>query len=451
MHHLAYAKSVSPHLRVGRFVADETRLAWAFELFRRIPRAEAYVVGGSARDAVRGILPKDLHIVVRNLPADILAQELRKLGAVEEKATGRLFFKPQNTGPDFIEVSLPFDKQPEAYAPITYDLGQRDFTMNALAYSLNSGLVIDPFGGLKDIHSHTLRAVGRPGKRFEEDPRRTLRAIRLASEHGYAIADTTWQSLKRHLPHLQKIHTNNDGRAEYVTPRRHIGREFLRTLGGQPVYGLKLWRDSGASDLFTPELKKLDSIQHRRGDTAQSRAEQTLGDLGHPVPTLVFASLLAHLEDISLEAAEAIIVRLHLHNAHPHFHYKDALWMLKHRNVLSEADPEAMPASVFENVFGKQRGQHLLSFLHATNRASKQHTLTRERLHKATRRRHVLLTDIQKPPLLRGRDLESMGVQPGPQYRNILAKIRDAQLDGHVSDKDEALNYARNLVAAHIY
>jgi tRNA nucleotidyltransferase/poly(A) polymerase len=451
MHPLSYSASLAPHLRVGRFVADEPKLNWAFKVLQHIPHAEAYIVGGSARDAVKGVVPKNLHVVVRNVPVPELHETLRKLGHVDPHNDATIFFRPDNfKAEEALEVSVPLDGGPEPYAPLSYDLGRRDFTVNAMAYSLNSGLMVDPFGGLDDLHNRKLRTVGRPSARFTERPRRTLRALRLASEHQYAIDNSTWQALKAHLPRLNRIVNNDEGQAVYATPRAQIGHEFLRTLAGQPHYGFKLWRESGASRIFTPELERLDNIQHRNGDHALKRAEATLQHLGHPVPTLVFASLLSHLEDLALEAAREIMVRLHLHAAHPHFDHQDALWMLEHRNILEEAEPEHMPSSVFENIFGKDRGQHLLAFLHATHRTSGQHTQTRERLHQATKRRQQLVTDIKKPQLLRGRDLENLGVLPGPKYRKILAKLRDAQLDGHVNDREEALNYARNLVAAQV-
>jgi tRNA nucleotidyltransferase/poly(A) polymerase len=451
MHPLEYSSAIPPHIRVGQFVADEPRLGWMFKYLRHVPRAEAYVVGGTARDAVRGVLPKGLHVVIRNVPLKDLNDTLRKMGTADTQDDSTIFFRPDHfKNDDALEVSIPRDGRPEPYAPISYDLGRRDFTMNAMAYSLNSGLLIDPFGGARDLHRRELRAVGRPSARFEEKPRRALRALRLASEHRYGIAGSTWKGLKQHLPRLNRVVTNDDGQAVFETPRGHIGHEFLRTLSGHPNYGLQLWRDSGASHLFTPELEHLNDIHHKGGQTALQRAEKTLEDLGHPVPTLVFASLLSHLEDLALDSAKKLITRLHLHNAHPHFNHEDALWMLEHKNILEEAEPEHMPASLFENIFGKDRGQHLLTFLHATHRSSGQHTKTRDRLHQATKRRQELVTDIKKPQLLRGRDLESLGVMPGPKYRKILAKIRDAQLDGHVSDHDEAMNYARNLLAAQV-
>lgn len=443
MNPLFYSAAISPSTRVGQFVADEPRLGWAFKLLKALPKAEIYVVGGTARDAVRGVLPKGLHIIVRNASLPEINQALRKLGKTDPHDAASLWFRPNNFyADDAIEVA-------SLKTPLSFDLGRRDFTMNAMAYSLNAGKLIDPFGGVRDLHDRKLSTVGRPEARFSEDPRRALRALRLASEHRYGIQGATWKGLKEALPRLNRVVTADDGSAVYETPRSHIGHEFLRTLSGHPKYGFQLWRDSGANQLFTPELERLSDIKHRGGETSLERAEKAFDDLGHPVPTLVFATLVSHLEDLALTAARDIIVRLHLHTAHPHFSHSDALWMLEHKNILEEAEPEHMPASVFEHIFGAERGQHLLTFLHATHRASGKHSKTRDRLHQATKRRQELVTDIKKP-LLRGRDLENLGVAPGPKYRKILAKLRDAQLDGHVSDRDEALNYARNLVAAQV-
>ena len=337
MHPLSYSQSIPPHIRVGKFVADEPRLGWMFKFLQHTPRAEAYLVGGTTRDAVKGVLPKGLHVVIRNVPLADVQETLRKMGIADPKDDATIFFRPDQYKTESpLEVSIPQDGRPEPYAPITYDLGRRDFTMNAMAYSLNSGLLVDPFGGVRDLHSHTLRTVGRPSARFTERPRRALRALRIASEHRYGIDSATWNGLKHHLPRLNRIVTADDGSAVFETPRSHIGHEFLRTLSGHPTYGLQLWRDSGASHLFTPEIEKLADIHHRGGETSLHRAQKTLDDLGHPLPTLVFASLLSHLEDIALESAKNLIIRLHLHAAHPHFSHEDALWMLKHKNILEE-------------------------------------------------------------------------------------------------------------------
>lgn len=445
---LFYSSSFSPSLRVGRFVADEVRLGWLFKFLQAVPRAEVYIVGGTARDAVRGVFPKGFHVVVRNVPLVDLNTILRKFGFTDPKDEASLWFRPEGYRQDeAIEVSIPCDGGPEPYAPITFDLGRRDFTMNAMAYSLNSGLLIDPFGGVRDLSNRQISTVGRPEARFNDDPRRALRALRLASEHRYGIEGATWKSLQKTLPKLNRIISAEDGSAVYATPRTHIGHEFLRTLSGQPKYGFQLWRESGANKLFTPELENLVDLRHRGGDNGLMRAERAFDDLGHPLPTLVFATLLSHLEDTALSAARDIIVRLHLHAAHPHFSHSNALWMLEHKNILEEAEPEHMPASLFEHIFGHDRGQHLLTFLHATHRASGRHSKTRDRLHAATVRRQELVTDIKKPALLRGRDLETLGVTPGPKYRKILAKLRDAQLDGHIDNHEEALNYVRNLLS----
>lgn len=452
MNPLLYSRAIPPHTRVGRFVADEPRLGWLFKFLHRVPRAEAYLVGGTVRDASKGRIPKGIHVLVRNVPLEDLATVLNKLGVATPQNPYTLHFLPADSVfQEPIEVTIPFDGRAEPYAPITFDLAGRDFTINAMAYSLNSGLVIDPYGGQRDLEQRCLRCVGQADKRMRERPRRALRALRLASEHHYQIADSTWQALKTTLPRLNHITTHDDGSAIFVTPRVDIGHEFLRTLTGQPLYGFRLWHDSGASNLFTPELNQLDQLMAQNGETARQRSERVLADIGHPLPTHVFATILGHLEDTAVSAAEKMILRLHLHAAHPHFDYRQALWLLTHKDILEEADPEHLPTSVFEKIFGQDRGLHLLGFLHTLHRGSGRHTKTRERLHAATERRQQLVTDIKKPKLLRGRDLENLGVAPGPRYRFILDKLRDAQLDGHIDNREEALNYARNILAAHLY
>ena len=134
MHPLSYSTSIPPHIRVGQFVADEPRLGWMFKFLRHVPRAEAFVVGGTARDAVKGVLPKGLHVVIRNVPLEDLDTTLKKMGITDPKDDSTIFYRPEGfKQDDAIEVAIPRDRHPEPYAPISYDLGRRDFTMNAMA------------------------------------------------------------------------------------------------------------------------------------------------------------------------------------------------------------------------------------------------------------------------------------------------------------------------------
>jgi hypothetical protein len=103
---------------------------------------------------------------------------------------------------------------------------------------------------------------------------------------------------------------------------------------------------------------------------------------------------------------------------------------------------------MFEKLFIKDYGHSLLSFLDSYHKASGHYSPTRARLHTAQARHKRLVTDItSQPKLLRGRDLQHLGLNPGPHYRAVLNKLRDAQLDGLVSDREEALHYVRNLLA----
>jgi tRNA nucleotidyltransferase (CCA-adding enzyme) len=156
---------------------------------------EAFVVGGCVRDSLIGLKPQDWDIATSATPEEV----------------GRLFTKTIATGLKHGTVTVMLDNQgfevttyriegkyiknrrPESVEftnSIEKDLSRRDFTVNAMAYNPNRGL-IDPFGGLLDIEAKLIKAVGIPEQRFEEDALRMLRALRFSAQLGYTIeADT---------------------------------------------------------------------------------------------------------------------------------------------------------------------------------------------------------------------------------------------------------------------
>ena len=151
---------------------------------------EAYLVGGTVRDAVMGLVPHDFDITTSALPE------------VTEKLFGDHGYRVIDTGLKHGTVTVLCGKEPieittfridgsytDARHPenvrftpcLSEDLSRRDFTVNALVYAPQSGL-IDLFGGLDDIAAKTLRCIGEPKKRFSEDALRILRALRFSAK-----------------------------------------------------------------------------------------------------------------------------------------------------------------------------------------------------------------------------------------------------------------------------
>jgi tRNA nucleotidyltransferase (CCA-adding enzyme) len=139
---------------------------------------------------------------------------------------------------------------------IEEDLGHRDFTINAMAYDVAIGAIIDPYGGRKDLSRRLIRAVGDPYKRFLEDPVRLLRAVRLTTELGYEMVPKTQQTLTAMAERLNSV------------AEERVRDELLKILmSDKPSRGFDLMRKTGLLEHVIPELlegyRKKQDATHR--------------------------------------------------------------------------------------------------------------------------------------------------------------------------------------------
>ena len=207
----------------------------------------AYAVGGCVRDSLLGLSPHDWDLCTSATPEETLALFGEKQciptglqhGTITVKWKGKLYetttFRTEGTysdgrHPDHVEF-VPDVKE---------DLARRDFTINAMAYSAEEGL-IDPFGGRDDLAKKIVRAVGEPERRFEEDALRILRLYRFAARFGFAVEPATGQAAKNLCRHL-----------DCVSAER-IAEELTRLLAA-PKPGAYLEADILA--VVIPELDK---------------------------------------------------------------------------------------------------------------------------------------------------------------------------------------------------
>lgn len=260
-----------------RWAGREVSLRWIPGFIKRNRGAEVFIVGGAVRDALLGRAGrKDLDLVVRNISLPKLEKELRRIGRVD--AVGRVFgvlkFVPKGRkgeekgkkgggkGGRAIDVALPrtefafgsggykdVDVKSRATLPIEDDLGRRDFTVNAMAWNVGTGALIDPYGGMKDLSRGVLRAVGDANARFKEDYSRMLRGMRFSIQLGFSLEPTTWKALSAGIHHI------NDKRAGvWVVPRETIAKEMLKMFAADPVAAFDVFDESGATKSLMPEL-----------------------------------------------------------------------------------------------------------------------------------------------------------------------------------------------------
>lgn len=228
---------------------------------------EAYVVGGSVRDLLLHTTPKDWDITTSASPEEI-QQLFPKHFYANAFGTVTVLTGSDEVGLKEVEVTTyrtdgeyTDQRHPNEVAftkSLTEDLARRDFTINAMAMAekhsklepyneaavaIEDMIVIDPFGGIQDLHTKVIRAVGDPNQRFQEDALRLLRAVRFVAQLNFTIEEGTQAAL-----------TKNASALEAVSHER-IRDELVKMVMGQhPEAGFNLLQQTGLLSYILPEL-----------------------------------------------------------------------------------------------------------------------------------------------------------------------------------------------------
>ena len=172
---------------------------------------EAFAVGGCVRDSLLGKKPFDFDVTTSASPEEMKEvfrnEHVIETGIKHGTLTVLINKEPVETTSFRVEKGYSDNRRPEKVEfvrSLSEDLSRRDFTINALAYNEKTGIV-DLFGGISDLEHGTVRCVGNPDKRFNEDALRIMRALRFASVLGFEIEEETAASIKRNCGLLNNI------------------------------------------------------------------------------------------------------------------------------------------------------------------------------------------------------------------------------------------------------
>ena len=229
----------------------------------------AYAVGGCVRDSLLGLDPHDWDLCTSARPEQVmeLFGEEKCIptglqhGTVTVKQGGRLY----ETTTFRTEGAYSDGRHPDAvcFVPdVREDLARRDFTINAMAYSAEEGL-IDPFGGRDDLAAHLVRAVGEPERRFEEDALRILRLYRFAARFGFAIDPATGAAARALGPHLTASR-RSASRRNCSSCWRHPGPEAIWNPPFWPLFCRSWNRKNSRNGLRNSAVPSTGSNQQRR-------------------------------------------------------------------------------------------------------------------------------------------------------------------------------------------
>jgi poly(A) polymerase len=252
----------------------------------------AYLVGGSVRDLLLGRKPKDFDVVTNARPnqikqlfrnAFLVGRRFRLVHVIfrDKYIETSTFRKPPEHNENNNENDLMLYRENEFGTPYE-DASRRDFTINGLFYNIADFSVIDYVGGLKDLESRTLRCIGDPCIRFQEDPVRMVRAVRISGRTGFTPAPDIGSSIK--LYRRQVLRCAKARNLEEIL-------QLLRYNAAEP--SIKMLRDTGLMDVIFPEI--LDQWTHpekeKRASSILKSLDQSEQKNFPRTPPLLLASL----------------------------------------------------------------------------------------------------------------------------------------------------------------
>lgn len=224
---------------------------------------QCFVIGGFVRDVILNRSTKDIDIVVVGSGIELAKKVAKRMGNRPVnvfKNFGTAMVNLPNIEIEFVGARKESYKR-DSRKPIVEDgtleddQNRRDFTINALAISLNKnswGKLIDPFGGREDIDRKILRTPLNPDITYSDDPLRMMRAIRFATQLDFTIEEESFEAIKR-----------NAHRIKIISKERIIDELNKIVLSRKPSVGFKLLETSGLLKLIFPDMQKLKGVEKR--------------------------------------------------------------------------------------------------------------------------------------------------------------------------------------------
>ena len=455
-----------PHVEeLFSWIQDKTSLVFLTDLTRSFKTAEVFFVGGALRDWFldRPMNHVDCDFVVRGIPLDTLVAWLQKHGSVDVvgKTFGVIKFRPTWDGRDRplqteIDIALPRTEQslPDSRGgyrdvsvqfdpnlPIQDDLSRRDFTVNAMALNLVTHELIDPFEGQKDLEAKTLRAVGEPSTRFQEDLTRILRGLRFACELNFEIEPQTFEAMKALVPELNQLR-KQDGASGYVVSRETIGDELSKAFFANPARTIHFLQELGALEELFPSVWR-----HLQVDAHYLEPITRVGTRPTSTNTSVFEQIIIlFLRGLTAEEARTTLSFTGLDTIDKQsprrLDVEHILWMIQRlQQHLTPQNISVMRASHFEKQFLGARGTQHMTLL--------EHLGHGPVVDAAKKRRADICAKWQCeehepiPPLITGDDILRQGIPAGARVREILEMTRDQQLDGHILTREAAIRFVK--------
>ncbi len=465
------------------------------DLFVRLFGRDVYAVGGYVRDLVMGTPSEDVDILITQHSLDDIIKKISRHGQVNlvGKSFGIIKFTINQKTYD---IALPRKDAPSEAStrghkdflisadpnlPLEKDLERRDFRCNSMAVRLQDGNLIDPFDGIKDIRARVIRLTNPMA--FPDDPLRVLRVARFASVLEFSVEPGIYEDAREiDLRGLSVERVNEElFKILLISRRPSIGLEELFRLGALRQLWPELYRLSLAvhDAIFHPEkdrhghhtvwrhtvltVDQAKVIATLRGLEQERKLCLLLAALYHDVGKPVTAQwefkkgrmvITNNGHDLASERiTRRALARLRIFSWNGYNLRKMVPVLIRTHHRLSELwqNRTTVTKRAFNRLAAETGGEiELLVYLDAADRAGRKEKLVKS-LDPQSR---WLLQKFEElnvsretiKPLIMGRDLIKMGVEPGPRMGKILSQLYELQLDNIFETKAQGLQAARQLI-----
>ena len=397
---------------------------------------EAYAVGGCVRDSILGRTPEDWDVTTSASPYQVKELFSRTIDTGIQHGTVTVMCQKEGYEVTTYRIDGAYEdyrhpREVTFTSSLEEDLKRRDFTINAMAYNEEHGL-IDIFGGIQDIQRKIIRCVGNPIHRFTEDALRMMRAVRFAAQLGFVMEEDTRRAITELAPNLAGISAER------------IQTELVKLLVSSHPEEMRTVYNTGMSRVFLPEFDdmmdtpqnnqhhcynvgehSIVAMQSIRADKVL-RLTMLLHDVAKPVCKTVDEKGIYHFYEhpkVGAQMAEAILRRLKFDNETIHKVTALIVWHddrppLEEKSIrraIHRIGLEQYPA-----LFEVKRADALAKNYY--KREEKLESIRRyEELYEQIMQKHQCLTI--KDLAVTGRDLIALGMEPGKELGDMLKRL----------------------------
>ncbi len=397
---------------------------------------EAYAVGGCIRDSLLGREPEDFDITTSASPFVIKELFPRTVDTGIKHGTVTVLLQKESYEVTTYRIDGEYEdhrhpKEVIFTANLLEDLKRRDFTINAMAYNEETGLV-DPFGGEEDLAGRMIRCVGNPVERFTEDALRMMRAVRFSAQLGYTIEENTRKAIEQLAPSLHAISAER------------IQTELVKLAVSLHPSFLRIAYETGITAVIMPEFDRCMQTEQNNPHHCYSVGEHTLHameniradkilrltmlfhDMGKPQTMTVDEQGIYHFHghpEISSNIAKDIMRRLKFDNKTIYYvtnlvRYHDVKVELRRKAVRHAI--HKIGEDIFPYLFEVKRADFLAQSMY--QRAEKEQELQQlQEIYEEIKKNKecVSLKDLA----VTGKDLIQAGIKEGPEVGSELKKL----------------------------